>query len=136
MQWWRMEFSKHISGPIAMSTMYIFAFSVFEGRRAGEIFANFTQILPIRSNLRAKNNMSPCNAYFTIIIGNKRDESYVGNVHTRLITWVRPVIPDAFALIYIVKSVLSYALHRARNKNVWLILLPAICTYSRITLRS
>ena len=107
--------------------MYIFAFSVFEGRRAGEIFANFTQILPIRSNLRAKNNMSPCKAYFTIFIGNKRDESYVGNVHTRLITWVRPVIPDAFALIYIVKSVLSYALHRARNKNVWLILLPAIC---------
>ena len=121
------EFSKHISGPIAMSTIYSFAFSVFEGRGAGEILANFTQILPIRSNLRAKNNMSPCNGYFTIIIGNKRDESYVGNVHTGLITWVRPVIPDAFSLIYIVKSVLSYALHRARNKNVWLILLPAIC---------
>ena len=87
------------------------------GRGAGEIFANFTQILPIRSNLRAKNNMLYIFYHYTI--GNKRDESYVGNVHTRLITWVRPVISDDFALIYIVKSILSYALRQLVTIGLW-----------------
>ena len=85
------------------------------GRGAGEIFANFTQILPIRSNLRAKNNMLYIFYHYTI--GNKRDESYVGN--TRLITWVRPVISDDFALIYIVKSILSYALRQLVTIGLW-----------------